>query len=99
LGIALAYSVTMIGASAAAIAMVRRFLPLRLWRQVRAPAAAALLATAGCFLARQLLAPSLITLVVLILATGVTYAGILWIAEGPRLQSELRRLVSRPVAP
>jgi O-antigen/teichoic acid export membrane protein len=97
-GIALAYSVTMVFASAAAIVAVRRFLPLRLWSQVRVPLAAALLACGGCFLARQLLAPSLIALILLILGTGIAYAGILWIAEGPRLQSELRRLVSRPVA-
>ena len=98
LGIALAYSVTMVFASTAAIVVVRRFLPLRLWRQVRVPAAAALLACGGCFLIRQLLAPTLVTLVVLILATGLAYIGILWIADGRRLQAELRQLISRPVA-
>ena len=44
------------------------------------------------------LAPTLVTLVVLILATGLAYIGILWIADGRRLQAELRQLISRPVA-
>jgi len=98
LGIALAYSVTMVGASMAAIVTAHRFLQLRLWRQVRAPLAAAILACGGCFIARLLLAPSLPALVLLILATGIAYVGILWLAEGRRLQSELHILLSRPLA-
>jgi len=98
LGIALAYSVTMIVASTAAVVTVRRFLRLKLWREVRGPAGASVLACGACFLTRQRLAPSLIMLVLLILVTGAAYVGILWIAEGPRLQAELRHLLRRPVA-
>ena len=88
----------MVGASMAAIVTAHRFLQLRLWRQVRAPLAAAILACGGCFIARLLLAPSLPALVLLILATGIAYVGILWLAEGRRLQSELHILLSRPLA-
>src|SRR3989454_4232864 len=98
LGIALAYSVTMVGASLAAIVMARQFLQLRLWQSVRAPLGAALLACGGCFTARHLLSPSLTSLTLLILATGLAYVGMLWIAEGRRIQSELHILLSRPLA-
>jgi len=98
-GIALAYSVTMIGAAAAVLVTIHRLLPeLRLWPQVRAPLAAALLASGGCFGLRQLLNPSVVTLLALLLATGLVYAAILWVMEGRRLRTELRTVFRRPVA-
>lgn len=97
-GIALAYAVSMIGASIAVVVTVHRLLPdLRLWPQVRAPLTAALLASGGCFLVRQVLEPSLLNLVVLLLATGLLYGAILWLMEGRRLRTELRTLFGRPV--
>jgi O-antigen/teichoic acid export membrane protein len=98
LGMALAYSVTMIGACLASIVTARRYLELRLWREIRAPLGAAILACGACFLARHQLHASLVNLVLLILATGIAYAGILWLIEGRRIQSELHMLFGRPLA-
>ena len=93
---ALAYSITMIGASTAAVVITRRFVPIRLWPEVRAPVVAAVLACGACFLARQVLPATLLDLIILILATGAAYAGLLYLFEGRRLRSELRGVLSRP---
>src|ERR1700694_4968773 len=50
---ALRFSVKMVGASIAAVLLTRRFVPIRLWPQVRVPLAAAALACGACFLARH----------------------------------------------
>jgi len=92
---ALAYSVTMVGASSAAVLVMRRFVPIRLWPAVRAPLAAAVLACGACLLARQVLPENLLDLVLLILATGAAYAGLLYLFERRRLQSELRLVLGR----
>lgn len=92
---ALAYAITMIGASIAAIAITRRFVPIRLWSEVRAPVAAAVLACGACFLARQFLPANLPDLVILILTTGAAYVGLLYVFEGRRLRSELRLVLGR----
>ena len=96
-GIALAYSLSMIGASAAAVLSVRRYLNIRLWQQVRFPILAATLAWGSCFLARQALAPTLINLVLLIIASGAAYLAILWLGEGPRIRLELETVLHRPL--
>ena len=92
---ALAYSVTMVGASSAAVLVMRRFVPIRLWPAVRAPLAAAVVSCGACFLARQVLPETLLDLVILILATGAAYAGLLYGFERRRLQSELRLVLGR----
>src|SRR2546422_10340154 len=93
---ALAYSITMIGASTAAVVITRRFVPIRLWPEVRAPMVAAVLACGACFLVRQVLPATLLDLIILILVTGAAYAGLLYLFEGSRLRSELRGVLSRP---
>ncbi len=93
---ALAYSVTMVGASIAAVIITRRFVPIRLWSAVRAPLAAAVLACGACLLARNLLPANLVDLVILVAATGAAYVGLLFLFEGRRLQSELRLVLGRP---
>ena len=95
---ALAYSITMAGASIAAVIITRRFVPINLWPNVRWPLAAAVVACGACFLARQVLPANLLDLVVLILATAAAYVAILYLLEGRRLQSELRLVLSRPAA-
>jgi hypothetical protein len=93
---ALAYSITMVGASIASIVITRRFVPINLWPQVRVPLAAAVVACGACFLARQVLAMNLLDLAFLIVVTAVAYVGLLYVFEGRRIQSELRLVLSRP---
>ena len=70
-------------------------MPIRLWPEVRAPLTAAVLACGACFLVRQVLAANLVDLMILILATGAAYAGLLYLFEGRRLQSDFRQVFRR----
>ena len=54
-----------------------------------------MLACGACLLGRQVLPENLLDLVLLILATGAVYAGLLYLFERRRLQSELRLVLGR----
>lgn len=96
IALALAYSITIVGASIAAIVITRRYVPIQLWPHVRVPLAAAALSCGACFLARQVLPTNLLDLVILILATAAAYIGLLYVFDGRRLRSDLRLVVGRP---
>jgi len=93
-GFALAYAVTIGGAAAGAIVLVRRAVGIRLWPQVRVPAVASLVLTGAGSLGVRLLPGSLATLLLLSLAMGALYAAIVWTAEGPRLRTDVGHLMA-----
>jgi len=94
-GIALSMLVTRVGASAALIILVRREVPVRLWHLLHLPlAAGAGVALAGA-VAVRVLPGGLLQLLLLGAVLGLAYVGILWLAEGPRLRTEVGGLVAQ----
>ncbi len=92
IGFALAYAVTMVGAATAAVILVSRAIHIRLWREIRFPLSAALMVALAGTVCVRLLAPSLESLVAVGLSMGAVYLLLIWVAEGPRLRSDLGRL-------
>ena len=92
-GIALAYAVTMIGASTVAVLLVKRHVGIHLWAQVRLPVGAALLVALGGAAAVRLLPASLPALLAVGIAMGLVYWAVIWIGEGKRLRSDIRSLM------
>jgi O-antigen/teichoic acid export membrane protein len=92
-GFALAYATTMVGAATAAVLVAKRSVRINLWPQVKVPVAAALVIALGGCLAVRTLTASLPALLLVGIAMGLGYCGLIWLAEGRRLRAEIGRLV------
>lgn len=92
-GFALAYATTMVGAATAAILVVSRNIRLDLWPQVRLPITAALVVALGGCLAVRLIPGSLPALLLVGIAMGLGYWGLIWAAEGSRLRADITSLI------
>ena len=92
-GIALAYAVTIVGAAAVAVVLVKRAVGIHLWPHVRLPVGAALLvALVGSFAVR-VFPPSLPALLVVGVAMSVGYWALVWLGEGTRLRADIGSLM------
>jgi PST family polysaccharide transporter len=94
-GIALAFAVTRVFASAVVVVLVRREVPIELGRSVAMPLAASVAVAALGYGATQILAPSLATLIALGLAMAGAYAGLLWLVDRRRLRTEIGALLTQ----
>jgi O-antigen/teichoic acid export membrane protein len=94
IGFALAYAVTIGGAATGAIVLVRRAVGIRLWPQLRVPAVASLMLAGAGSLGVRVLPGSLAALLLLGLAMVALYAAVVWLAEGPRLRSDVGHLMA-----
>jgi PST family polysaccharide transporter len=94
-GIAVAFLAVKLAASLALIVLVRRALPVRLWELLQLPVAVATGMALGGALAVHLLPGGLVQLVVLAIAMGLAYVAAMWLAEGARLRTEMRSLVTQ----
>jgi PST family polysaccharide transporter len=97
-GIALAYAVTMVGAATVAVLLVKRSIGIHLWPQVRLPAGAALLVALVGSIAVRLIPASLPALLLVGIAMGVGYWALIFIAEGPRLRTDIGTLMGTGAA-
>jgi O-antigen/teichoic acid export membrane protein len=93
IGIALAYAVTIVGASTVAVLLVKRAAGIHLWPQVRIPIGASLLVALAGSLAVRVLAASLPALLVVGIGMGLAYWALIWIGEGTRLRADIGNLM------
>jgi PST family polysaccharide transporter len=97
-GFALAYAVTMVFAAGASVVIVRRAIHIQLWHQVRVPLAVAVLVSMAGWVVVHSLSPSLPLLLVTGIAMGLVYLGVIWLAEGKRLRSDMGTLMGMGAA-
>jgi O-antigen/teichoic acid export membrane protein len=97
-GFALAYAVTMVFAAGASVVIVRRAIHIHLWHQVRVPLAVAVLVSMAGWVVVHSLSPSLPLLLVTGIAMGLVYLGVIWLAEGKRLRSDMGTLMGMGAA-
>jgi polysaccharide transporter, PST family len=92
-GFALAYATTMVGAATAAVVVVTRYVHIDLWPQVRLPLAASLVVALAGTLAVRVLPASLPALLLVGIAMGAAYWGLIWVFEGSRLRADIRGVI------
>lgn len=93
-GIAVAFLVTRLVATAAAWIMVRRVAPVRIWSAIRLPLAASVVTGAAGYAVTRLVPGDLLELVLTALSMGVLYCALLWLAEGRRLRGDIGLLIT-----